>query len=77
MGLGLQTCLTLAVADAAGLALPVRDQFYVYGGLYLATGVGFFAYFVGRRWAAGTLLAGSSHRGGEGVATTASVAGTS
>ena len=44
--LGLQTALTLTVADAAGLALPVRTQFVVYAALFWVAGLAFAAYFV-------------------------------
>ena len=51
--MGLQTALTLAVADAVGLALPIRDQFVVYGSLYIAAGGLFAGYFILRRCRSG------------------------
>lgn len=46
VALGLQSLLTLAVADSAGLALPIRDQFVVYASLYGVVGVFFASYFL-------------------------------
>ena len=43
--LGLQTILTVTVADAAGLALTIRNQFIVYGSLYAGAGIVFAAVF--------------------------------
>ncbi|XP_059098450.1 thiamine transporter 1-like isoform X1 [Tigriopus californicus] len=46
VALGLQSLLTLAVADSVGLALPIRDQFVVYASLYGLVGVFFASYFL-------------------------------
>ena len=49
LALGLEVILTITVADSAGLNLDPRDQFYVYGGYFLATGLLFVLYRVGTR----------------------------
>ena len=41
LALGFQTILTTAVADSAGLALPPKQQFEVYAGFFLVTGLVF------------------------------------
>merc|ERR1719244_1075941 len=38
LALTFQTVLTTVVADSVGLALPPRDQFYVYSGYFLVVG---------------------------------------
>jgi len=48
-GVGAQTLLTFVVADANGLALEIRDQFYVYGSLYLIAGTAFSIFFLSAR----------------------------
>ena len=47
--LGFEVVLTITVADSAGLNLDPRDQFYVYGGYFLATGLLFVLYHVGTK----------------------------
>lgn len=44
--LGLQTILTLTVADEVGLALAIPTQFLVYGSLYILTGLVFTCYAI-------------------------------
>jgi thiamine transporter 2/3 len=49
MGLGVQTALTLTVADSKGLNLDPRDQFFVYSGYYVIVGILFASYYIARR----------------------------
>eukprot|EP00095_Tigriopus_kingsejongensis_P003036 maker-scaffold1070_size64748-snap-gene-0.13 protein:Tk03036 transcript:maker-scaffold1070_size64748-snap-gene-0.13-mRNA-1 annotation:"hypothetical protein DAPPUDRAFT_59074" len=46
VALGLESILTLVVADAAGLALPIRQQFVVYASLYAIVGIVFALVFL-------------------------------
>ncbi len=46
MALGVQTALTITVADSAGLNLCPRSQFYVYSGYYVVAGLGFGTYYL-------------------------------
>ena len=41
LALGFQTILTTVVADSGGLALPPKQQFEVYSGFFLVTGLVF------------------------------------
>ena len=41
LALGFQTILTTVVADSVGLALPPKQQFVVYSGFFLVTGLVF------------------------------------
>ena len=41
LALGFQTVLTTVVADSVGLALPPKQQFLVYSGFFLVTGLVF------------------------------------
>ena len=41
LALGFQTILTTVVADSVGLALPPKQQFEVYSGFFLVTGLVF------------------------------------
>ena len=47
--LGLEVILTITVAASAGLNLDPRDQFFVYGGYFLVTGLLFASYHFVRR----------------------------
>ena len=49
LALGLEVVLTITVADSAGLNLDPRDQFYVYGGYFLVTGLLFVFYHFARK----------------------------
>ena len=49
LALGLEVILTITVADSAGLNLGPRDQFYVYGGYFLAVGLLFVIYHFATR----------------------------
>ena len=50
VGVGLQTVLTVVVADGAVLALDIRPQFVVYASLYFVAGAAFAGYFLLRRF---------------------------